>query len=151
MVDEISFSFTYILFTFTTYTHMPHQLHEKPLSGDGGVDLYAPFVSDTILEVRTGKMKNMPGLTVQSGIDKSLHDKPVRVTETGLEGDEHDPTFHGGIDKAIHGCKLPLSLTMRPSQILTFHHQIVPHTTQAGAPSTPQPPRPSSPAVSART
>ncbi|EAQ92315.1 hypothetical protein CHGG_00550 [Chaetomium globosum CBS 148.51] len=82
---------------------MPHQLQDEPLSGDGEVDLYAPFISDTILEVRTGKMKTMPGLTVKSGIDKSMHDKPVRVTELGLEGDEHDPTFHGGIDKAIHG------------------------------------------------
>jgi hypothetical protein len=130
---------------------MPHQLHETPLTEDGEVDLYAPFISDTILEVRTGKMKNMPGLTVQSGIDKLMHDKPVRVTEMGLEGDEHDPTFHGGIDKAIHGCKLPLSLTKRHSQIPTFHHQIVPHTTPAGAPSTPRQPRPSNPAVSART
>ncbi|KAH6649738.1 pyruvate kinase-like protein [Chaetomium tenue] len=82
---------------------MPHQLQDEPLSGDGEVDLYAPFISDTILEVRTGKMKTMPGLTAKSGIDKSMHDKAVRVTELGLEGDEHDPTFHGGIDKAIHG------------------------------------------------
>ncbi|KAH6844979.1 pyruvate kinase-like protein [Chaetomium sp. MPI-CAGE-AT-0009] len=82
---------------------MPHQLHQEPLSGEGEVDLYAPFTSDTILEVRTGKMKLMPGLTVKSGIDKSMHNEPVRVTELGLEGDEHDPTFHGGIDKAIHG------------------------------------------------
>jgi MOSC domain-containing protein YiiM len=69
------------------------------------VDLYAPFTSDTILEVRTGKMKPLPGLTVQSGIDKTLRHGPVRVTEMGLVDDEHDPTFHGGIDKAIHGCK----------------------------------------------
>jgi MOSC domain-containing protein YiiM len=69
------------------------------------VDLYAPFTSDTILEVRPGKMKPLPGLTVQSGIDKTLRHGPVRVTEMGLVDDEHDPTFHGGIDKAIHGCK----------------------------------------------
>jgi MOSC domain-containing protein YiiM len=69
------------------------------------VDLYAPFTSDTILEVRTGTMKPLRGLTVQSGIDKTVRHGPVRVTELGLEGDEHDPTFHGGLDKAIHGCK----------------------------------------------
>lgn len=69
------------------------------------VDLYAPFTSDTILEVRTGKMKPLRGLAVQSGIEKTLREGPVAVTELGLEGDEHDPTFHGGRDKAIHGCQ----------------------------------------------
>ncbi|KAL2131819.1 hypothetical protein VTI74DRAFT_4563 [Chaetomium olivicolor] len=67
------------------------------------VDLYATFTSDTILEVRTGKMKPLRGLAVESGIDKTIRHGPVRVTEMGLEGDEHDPTFHGGLDKAIHG------------------------------------------------
>jgi MOSC domain-containing protein YiiM len=81
---------------------MPHQVHEEP---SPGVDLYAPFTRDTILEVRTGTMKPLRGLKVLSGIEKTPRDGPVRVTETGLEGDEHDPTFHGGIDKAIHGCK----------------------------------------------
>jgi MOSC domain-containing protein YiiM len=77
------------------------------------VDLLAPFTSDTILEVRTGTMKPLPGLTVLSGIDKTLHSGPVRVTELGLDGDEHDPTFHGGLDKAIHGCthSIPAFLT----------------------------------------
>ncbi|KAK4153222.1 vanillate o-demethylase [Chaetomidium leptoderma] len=79
---------------------MPHQVRDDP---DPSVDLDAPFTSDIILEVRTGRMKPMPGLTVQSGIDKTLRDGPVRVTDMGLEGDEHDPTFHGGLDKAIHG------------------------------------------------
>jgi MOSC domain-containing protein YiiM len=50
-------------------------------------------------------MKSLRGLAVQSGIQKFPRHGPVRVTEMGLEGDEHDPTFHGGIDKAIHGCK----------------------------------------------
>jgi MOSC domain-containing protein YiiM len=73
------------------------------------VDLYAPFTSDTILQVRTGKMKPLVrGLAVQSGIDKTIRDGPVRVTKMGLEGDEHDPTFHGGLDKAVHGCKFCL-------------------------------------------
>ncbi|KAL2141793.1 hypothetical protein VTI28DRAFT_1930 [Corynascus sepedonium] len=80
---------------------MPHEV--SPASSGEGVDLYAPFTSDIILEVRTGTMKPLSGLAVQSGIDKTLHEGPVRVTEFGLEGDEHDPTFHGGVDKAIHG------------------------------------------------
>ncbi|KAK3902997.1 pyruvate kinase-like protein [Staphylotrichum tortipilum] len=81
---------------------MAHQAPDKeePLPE---VDLYAPFTSDTILEVRTGKMKPLRGLTVQSGIEKTLREGPVAVTELGLEDDEHDPTFHGGLDKAIHG------------------------------------------------
>lgn len=83
---------------------MPHHVSDEPLPLPE-VDLHAPFISDTILEVRTGRMKPLPGLTVQSGIDKTLRHGPVRVTELGLEGDEHDPTFHGGLDKAIHGCK----------------------------------------------
>ncbi|KAJ0278672.1 hypothetical protein COL940_007138 [Colletotrichum noveboracense] len=67
------------------------------------VDLRAPFVSDTLLEVRTSTMKKMPGLEIESGIDKNLRNGPIRVSFLGLEDDEHDPTFHGGVDKAIHG------------------------------------------------
>ncbi|CCC09030.1 unnamed protein product [Sordaria macrospora k-hell] len=67
------------------------------------VDLYAPFERDTILEVRASKMKKMKGLEVMSGIDKTIIDGPVYVGRAGLEGDESDPTFHGGIDKAVHG------------------------------------------------
>ncbi|KAK0719579.1 pyruvate kinase-like protein [Lasiosphaeris hirsuta] len=68
------------------------------------VDLWAPFITDTLLEVRTGKMKPMRGLdTVQSGIDKLRCEGPVKVTSTGIDEDEHDYTFHGGPEKAIHG------------------------------------------------
>ncbi|OLN85934.1 putative dioxygenase subunit beta YeaX [Colletotrichum chlorophyti] len=67
------------------------------------VDLWSPFTVDTLLEVRTSTMKKMPGLEVESGIDKGLREGPVRVSHLGLEADEHDPTFHGGPDKAIHG------------------------------------------------
>lgn len=70
-------------------------------------DLRAPFTSDRILEVRQGKMKPMPNLSVEvlSGIDKFLCDGSVWVGKGGIEGDEHDYTFHGGPDKAVHGCK----------------------------------------------
>ena len=50
-------------------------------------------------------MKLMPGLTIESGIDKSLVNDRIWVTKTGLEGDEHDMTFHGGLNKAVHACK----------------------------------------------
>ncbi|KUI58448.1 Putative dioxygenase subunit beta YeaX [Cytospora mali] len=67
------------------------------------VDLWAPFTSDTILEVRSGRLKKMKGLNVESGIDKSLHEGPVHIGKLGIIGDEHDYTFHGGPDKAVHG------------------------------------------------
>lgn len=69
------------------------------------VDLFAPFTSDTILEVRSGKLKKYKGLNIESGIDKSLLNGPVHVGKLGIDGDEHDLTFHGGLDKAVHGCK----------------------------------------------
>jgi MOSC domain-containing protein YiiM len=60
---------------------------------------------DKLLEIRTSRMKRLAGLKVESGIDKTLRDGPMKVDKLGLEGDEHDPTFHGGPDKAILGCK----------------------------------------------
>ncbi|RYP74180.1 hypothetical protein DL770_007646 [Monosporascus sp. CRB-9-2] len=67
------------------------------------IDLFTPFERDTVLEVRTSKMKTMPGLTIESGIDKRERAGRIPVSFLGLEDDEHDPTFHGGKDKAIHG------------------------------------------------
>lgn len=84
---------------------MPHQVETQDSGTGAEVDLYAPFTSDTILQVRTGKLKPMRGLVVQTAIDKGLCDGPVQVTELGFKDDEHDLTFHGGVDKAIHGCK----------------------------------------------
>lgn len=69
------------------------------------IDLDAPFKEDIILEVRSSKMKTMPGLNILSGIDKTMRDGIVLVNHLGIEGDEHDPTFHGGRDKAVHGCE----------------------------------------------
>jgi MOSC domain-containing protein YiiM len=68
-------------------------------------DFAAPFEVDTLLEIRTSKMKRMTGLEIMSGIDKKICPKPMKINKLGLEGDEHDPTFHGGVDKAILGCK----------------------------------------------
>ncbi|KAK8056627.1 hypothetical protein PG993_001854 [Apiospora rasikravindrae] len=67
------------------------------------VDLYAPFEKDVILEVRSSKMKTMPGLSVLSGIDKLVRQDRVPVSMIGLDDDEHDLVFHGGPDKAILG------------------------------------------------
>ncbi|KAJ2993148.1 hypothetical protein NUW58_g1932 [Xylaria curta] len=59
------------------------------------IDLFAPFERDIILEVRTSTMKTMPGLTIQTGIDKQVRTGKVPVTFLGLDADEHDLTFHG--------------------------------------------------------
>lgn len=67
--------------------------------------LATPFAEDKLLEVRMSGMKKMPGLDVLSGIDKKLCNGPMKINKLGLEGDEHDLTFHGGPDKAILGCK----------------------------------------------
>lgn len=74
------------------------------------VDLDAPFEEDILLEVRSSRMKTMPGLTILSGIDKTICNDAVPVGFLGIEGDEHDPVFHGGRDKAIHGCESPAPL-----------------------------------------
>lgn len=69
------------------------------------LDFTAPFESDRLLEIRTSGMKQMPGLSVMTGIDKKLCQRPMKIGKLGLEGDEHDLTFHGGPDKAILGCE----------------------------------------------
>ncbi|KAH0527783.1 hypothetical protein TsFJ059_002725 [Trichoderma semiorbis] len=66
-------------------------------------DLTAPFEADRLIEIRTSGMKRMPGLAVMSGIDKELRTVSMKVDKLGLEGDWHDLTFHGGLDKAILG------------------------------------------------
>ncbi|KAH7326239.1 cytochrome P450 CYP645A1 [Stachybotrys elegans] len=67
------------------------------------IDLTAPFEVDRLLELRTSRMKKMSGLTIESGIDKTKCPGPMKINKLGLEGDEHDLTFHGGPDKAILG------------------------------------------------
>ncbi|TVY34279.1 Uncharacterized protein LSUB1_G004863, partial [Lachnellula subtilissima] len=64
--------------------------------------LDAPFTSTTLLTLRTSKMKPMGNLRLTTGIYKQPRDTPVFCSFTGLESDEHDLTFHGGFDKAVH-------------------------------------------------
>lgn len=75
--------------------------------------LAAPFEADRLIEIRTSGMKRMPGLSVMSGIDKELRTVSMKVDKLGLEGDEHDPTFHGGPDKAILGCRQSSAILVR--------------------------------------
>ncbi|KAL8418858.1 hypothetical protein RB594_002168 [Gaeumannomyces avenae] len=73
------------------------------MSQQGPVGLgSAEVLVDTVLEVRTGKMRSFEEINVQTGIFKTPHDGAMHVGEMGIEGDEHDYTFHGGVDKAVH-------------------------------------------------
>jgi MOSC domain-containing protein YiiM len=65
-------------------------------------DLSAPWQSATLVQLRTSKMKQMHNLTISTGIYKQPRTDRVFCTFTGLESDEHDLTFHGGLDKAVH-------------------------------------------------
>jgi MOSC domain-containing protein YiiM/ferredoxin-NADP reductase/ferredoxin len=56
----------------------------------------------TLLAVNTGVMAPLGQLSIKSGIVKSPQRGCIRVSSLGLVGDEHDPTFHGGLDKALH-------------------------------------------------
>jgi MOSC domain-containing protein YiiM len=66
------------------------------------LDLWAPWENATILQVRTSKMKQMRDLSIYTGIYKMPRTTRVFCSSTGLESDEHDLTFHGGVDKAVH-------------------------------------------------
>lgn len=70
----------------------------------GAVDLEATFESDQLLELRTGRMKKLPGLEVLSGIDKGVRSGSLWLGKLGFEEDEHDPTFHGGPEKSVLSC-----------------------------------------------
>jgi len=83
------------------------------MSESSGVDLFAPVEADTVLEVRSGKMKNMEGLSIQSGIDKTLCSGSVAVTSMGIVGDEHDYTVRCPPTSAASRA-VDLGLTQRP-------------------------------------
>jgi MOSC domain-containing protein YiiM/ferredoxin-NADP reductase len=81
----------------------PAPTTEQPLT-KSLEDLGALFQEDFLVQVRTGKVKPLDGLTVESGIDKDARCGPVKVTSLGCEGDEH--AFRpGDLDKALmHYC-----------------------------------------------
>lgn len=65
-------------------------------------DLDAPWSPDKLIQLRTSKMKPMRNLSIQTGIYKQPRLERVYVSSTGLQDDEHDLVFHGGVEKAIH-------------------------------------------------
>ena len=65
--------------------------------------LMAPIPPATkLLAVNTGILKPLGQLSINSAIDKTPRYGRVHVSNMGLVGDEHDMTFHGGRDKALH-------------------------------------------------
>ncbi|KAK2595119.1 hypothetical protein QQS21_007145 [Conoideocrella luteorostrata] len=66
-------------------------------------DFATPFEVDKLLEVRLSGKKKMRGLNIDTGIDKTIVGRPIKIDKLGLEGDWHDLTFHGGPDKAVLG------------------------------------------------
>jgi MOSC domain-containing protein YiiM/ferredoxin-NADP reductase len=64
--------------------------------------LDAPWQRDKLLQLRTSKMQPMHNLSITTGIYKLPRTERVFCSFTGFESDEHDPTFHGGVDKAVH-------------------------------------------------
>jgi MOSC domain-containing protein YiiM len=64
--------------------------------------LNSPWHKDTLLQLRTSKMKPMVNLSIKTGIYKFPRTERVFCGITGLESDEHDLTFHGGVQKAVH-------------------------------------------------
>jgi len=65
-------------------------------------DLDTPFNNVRITQLRTSTMKPMLNLSIQTGIYKTPCTERIWCSSTGLESDEHDLTFHGGVDKAVH-------------------------------------------------
>lgn len=59
------------------------------------------FPCGRINELRTGKIVMIGSSGIRSGIAKALVEGPVHLGFTGLEGDSHAESFHGGTEKAI--------------------------------------------------
>ena len=84
-------------------------------------DFEASFQEDELFQVRTGKVKPLHDLPVQSGIYKDIRRGPVKVSTLGCEGDEHAFRL-GDVDKALmHYCSLHYPL-WRSEQAQRAHH-----------------------------
>ncbi|OWO98199.1 MOSC domain-containing protein [Marssonina coronariae] len=69
-----------------------------------GLELDTPWhiETDTVQQLRTSVMKQMRDLPIMTGIYKEAEEGRIWCSFLGLQGDEHDLTFHGGVDKAVH-------------------------------------------------
>ncbi|KAI9643960.1 hypothetical protein NHQ30_007311 [Ciborinia camelliae] len=92
---------------------------EESTSMAAPTDLREPFEKDTILEVRTSKMKRMEGLDLWTGIYKEVRKGRVWVGkggDFGLEGDKSDLTFRDiiSIGEGSSNVLLQVSLPRQP-------------------------------------
>ena len=65
------------------------------------VDIVAPFGPARVLQVRTGKIRTLDGIPVESAIYKKPHRGRLKVTTLGFVGDEQAHITHGGPEKAL--------------------------------------------------
>lgn len=62
---------------------------------------FAPWTTDTLLELRTGKTTVVPGTAIPSAINKRTRSGPLYVAKLGIDGDQQTFFKHGGPDKAV--------------------------------------------------
>lgn len=71
------------------------------ISQNTSSELDLPWHSETISEVRTGKIKPLSGLPDTSAIFKNPRQGPIKLGKLGLEGDQQAYEFSGGPDRAL--------------------------------------------------
>ncbi|OJD34543.1 mosc domain-containing protein [Diplodia corticola] len=82
-------------------TMNPH--HHQPSSLPSSPPTWPTTSTTTLTQIRTGKVRTVPGTSIPSAIAKRPHRRPtpVRVSALGLAGDEQAFHKHGGPDKAV--------------------------------------------------
>ncbi|KAF6521360.1 hypothetical protein HZS61_015618 [Fusarium oxysporum f. sp. conglutinans] len=58
--------------------------------------------ADTLLSLRTGKIRPLGGVNIRTAINKRAREGKWEVTPVGLVGDEQQFIHHGGHEKALH-------------------------------------------------
>src|SRR4051812_45794385 len=63
--------------------------------------LEQPWTSETLVELRTGKIKTAFGPKIRTAIYKSTHNEPINVTKLIIGADEHAFEYGGGPDRVL--------------------------------------------------
>lgn len=63
--------------------------------------LEQPWTSETLVELRTGKIKTAFGPKIRTAIYKGTHDEPINVTKLIIGADEHAFEYGGGPDRVL--------------------------------------------------
>ncbi|KAH7055544.1 MOSC domain-containing protein [Macrophomina phaseolina] len=72
-----------------------------PTPTDPFAPFFAPWTTDTLTELRTGKTTVVPGTSIPSAIHKRARTGPLHVHTLGVAGDQQTYYKHGGPDKAV--------------------------------------------------